>query len=107
MPGHDSHAVVLCRLISARPGCGRSRRRGHGLLKRTIALSRRARACLARIPGVGVMGREIVGRSGVFDLDETKVVVDVQALNLSGFAADWLIHECDMPMELADHRMRC
>ncbi|TMD95207.1 MAG: ornithine decarboxylase, partial [Chloroflexi bacterium] len=78
---------------------------GHGLLKRTIALSRRARACLARIPGVGVMGREIVGRSGVFDLDETKVVVDVQALNLSGFAAaDWLIHECEMPMELADHR---
>ena len=78
---------------------------GHELLERTIALSRRARSALARIPGIDVMGREIVGQPGVFDLDETKIVVDVQGLGLTGFAAaDWLIDECDMPVELADHR---
>jgi arginine/lysine/ornithine decarboxylase len=60
---------------------------------------------LARIDSLRVMGTEVTGRPGAYELDETKIVLDVKGFGISGFAAgDWLWNEQHLAIELADHR---
>jgi arginine decarboxylase len=64
---------------------------GHELLERTLALSRRAGEEIGSLPGIRLLGPELDGRPGVAGRDETKILVDVTGLGISGFqAADWL-----------------
>jgi arginine/lysine/ornithine decarboxylase len=64
---------------------------GRELLDRTLALSRRGGEQLGRLPGVRLLGPELDGRAGVAGRDETKILLDVTGLGISGFqAADWL-----------------
>src|SRR3954464_10165585 len=64
---------------------------GRELLDRTLALSRRAGEQIGALPGVRLLGPELDGRAGVAGRDETKIIVDVTELGISGFqAADWL-----------------
>ena len=64
---------------------------GAQLLGRTLALSRRAGHEIGALPGVRLLGPELDGRPGVAARDETKIIVDVTGLGISGFqAADWL-----------------
>jgi arginine/lysine/ornithine decarboxylase len=78
---------------------------GVDLLERTLALSDQARALLAALPGVGVMGDEVVGRPGAAALDRTKLVIDVQGLGISGYQADeWLRAQHGITVEMSDHR---
>ncbi|MFN2451650.1 MAG: aminotransferase class I/II-fold pyridoxal phosphate-dependent enzyme, partial [Candidatus Dormibacteria bacterium] len=78
---------------------------GKQLLDRVIGLSRDVRRGVAAIDGLSVMGREVLTTPGTIDLDETKVVIDVSALGITGFAAsDWLIANHRVLCELADHR---
>src|SRR4051794_12548910 len=64
---------------------------GRELLERTLALSRRGGEEIGALPGVRLLGPELDGRPGVAARDETKIIVDVTGLGISGFqAADWL-----------------
>jgi arginine decarboxylase len=78
---------------------------GRELWGRTIGLARRARSRLADLPGMYVVGREVLAKPGAFQLDETKLVVDVRGLGLSGYkAADWMLERHKVTFELIDHR---
>jgi arginine/lysine/ornithine decarboxylase len=64
---------------------------GRELLDRTLALSRRGGEEIGSLPGLRLLGPDLDGRPGVAGRDETKIVVDVTGLGISGFqAADWL-----------------
>lgn len=78
---------------------------GEGLLGDAIDLALRVRSELARMPGLSLIGDEILGSPGAFAFDPTHVTVDVVGLGLTGFqAADWLRERCGIHMELSDHR---
>jgi arginine/lysine/ornithine decarboxylase len=52
-----------------------------------------------------VVGHEVLGKPGAFELDETKLTVDVRGLGLSGYkAADWMLEHHKVTFELIDHR---
>src|SRR3954447_5507990 len=64
---------------------------GRELVGRALALSRRGGEAIGALPGVRLVGPELDGRAGVAGRDETKILVDVTGLGISGFqAADWL-----------------
>jgi arginine decarboxylase len=67
---------------------------GEEHLSKALALSRRAASEIGELPGIQVLGPMLDGRRGVFGRDETKIVVDVTALDITGYqAADWLYEE--------------
>jgi arginine decarboxylase len=52
-----------------------------------------------------VLGQDVVGRPGAYGLDETKIVVDVRGLGMTGFeASDFLRAEHRVCVELHDRR---
>src|SRR4051812_21741601 len=67
---------------------------GRELLERTLALSRRAGEAIGALPGIRLVGPELDGRPGVAGRDETKILIDLTGLGISGFqAADWLYEQ--------------
>ena len=60
---------------------------GEQLLARTLELAERARAALAAIPGLRVLGPEIIADRPGAGFDRTRLVVDVQGLGLTGLEA--------------------
>ncbi len=78
---------------------------GEAIWARVVRRARRARAKLAAVDGVQVMGREVTGAVGAHDLDETKVLIDISALGLTGYEADdWLTRHHHVSMALSDAR---
>jgi arginine decarboxylase len=78
---------------------------GEELLGSAIDLAQDLRTELVGIPGLGLMGEEVLDNPGVFAFDPTHVCVDVLGLGLTGYqAADWLREHCGVHVELADHR---
>lgn len=78
---------------------------GRELLEYTLGLGDMARARLNALPGVSVLGREVLGRPGVAALDQTKLVIDVRNAGLSGYDADtWLRDYDHITVEMSDHR---
>lgn len=64
---------------------------GHALLDAAITRARRVRAAADELPGLRVMGREVVEEGLAADLDPLKIVIDVRELGISGMqAAEWL-----------------
>lgn len=61
---------------------------GEELLDRTIALAQNARHRLQAIPGVSVLD---AAQLGVSDFDHTKLVVDVDGLEITGYEAEDLL----------------
>lgn len=79
--------------------------RGKELWSGALALAREARARIDGLDGLTVLGPELLQRPGCAGLDETKLVIDVSGLELTGYrAADWLFAEKRVAMELADER---
>jgi arginine decarboxylase len=77
---------------------------GHRLLDRTLAATDRARAQLAAIDGVRVVGDELVGTPGVHDIDPLRIVLDVQGTGSSGYAVAAALRETyDVNVELQTH----
>jgi arginine decarboxylase len=77
---------------------------GETLLGRALALARDARARLNAIPGIYCMGPEQIGRPGVAGYDETRIVVHVRQLGLTGYDADHILRERHkIQFDLADH----
>lgn len=78
---------------------------GERLLSDAIDLAHRVRAAIVEMPGLDLMGEEILGSPGALALDPTHITVDVIGLGLTGYrAADWLLGHCGVHVELADHR---
>ncbi|MFD7459337.1 MULTISPECIES: aminotransferase class I/II-fold pyridoxal phosphate-dependent enzyme [unclassified Streptomyces] len=64
---------------------------GHELLDAALARARRIRAAADELPGLRVMGPEVVEAGLAADLDLLKIVIDVRELGISGMqAAEWL-----------------
>src|SRR3954467_9835902 len=72
-------------------------------LSRALALSRGAGQGIGERGGVRLLGPVLDGRPGVFARDETKIVVDVTGLGITGFqAADWLYEQRRVAPEAHD-----
>jgi arginine decarboxylase len=78
---------------------------GRRIWSRVLRLARRARARLAEIDGVRVLGRERLDGDGAFDLDETKITLDLSGLGVSVYDADdWLVARHGVSLGLSDAR---
>jgi lysine decarboxylase len=73
---------------------------GRELLDRTVALATDARRRLQAIPGVSVLAAD---RLGITEFDLTKLVVDVDALGITGYEAEELLrHRFGIGPEMSD-----
>src|SRR3954471_22362914 len=80
-------------------------RDGEQLLGRAIDHAERLRAAIEELPGLDLMGDDVVGGPGAMAFDPTHVTFDVVGLGMTGFsAADWLQQHHRIHVELADHR---
>lgn len=76
---------------------------GERLLGRTLELSRAAAIRIGEINGIELLGPVLDGRPGVRERDETKLVVDVTGLGITGYqAADWLYERRRVAAEAHD-----
>jgi arginine/lysine/ornithine decarboxylase len=76
---------------------------GYEMLQKALNLSRWARTEINKIPGLYAFGKELIGTSGVFNFDETKLGVNVKKLGLTGFEVyDTLRDEYNIQLELGD-----
>lgn len=82
-------------------------REGGHQLGQLLAELEQARERIAAVPGLRVLGREVLGRAGAHALDPTKVVVDVRGLGLTGYGTvDWVRERCGVRLEHGDqHRV--
>ncbi|MBE3576404.1 MAG: aminotransferase class V-fold PLP-dependent enzyme [Limnochordales bacterium] len=77
-------------------------RQGEELLERTLSLAMAVRQELSLIPGLKVWGVERLGRPGYYDLDPTKVIVDVSGLGITGYTAERMLRKLGVQIELSD-----
>src|ERR1043165_1215999 len=78
---------------------------GNELLGRALSLVESVRAEVTRIPGLHLVGAEIVGPGKASSFDPLKVIVDVTESGISGYqAADWLREHQRITVGLSDHR---
>ncbi len=77
---------------------------GEALLHETLAAVARVREKLAAVPGLALVGPELVGRPGVAGWDPLHIVLDVRGTGRSGYAvAEALRRAYDVQVELATH----
>lgn len=83
--------LLLASLDAARQQMALS---GHDLMAQTLAIAHEMRAQLATLPLLQILTPDhLTSLPGNFQLDLTRLAVDVSALGLSGFAADEWLHE--------------
>lgn len=75
---------------------------GEELIGQTLTLALAVRQELSLIPGLKVWGVERLGRPGYYDLDPTKVTVDVSGLGITGYTAERMLRRLGVQMELSD-----
>jgi arginine decarboxylase len=77
--------------------------RGEELLGKTLELARWARDEINRIPGLYAFGRELTGREGCFDFDETKLGVNIRQTGYTGYQVEALLRErFNIQVEMSD-----
>jgi len=75
---------------------------GEALLHETLAAIRRTHEKLATVPGIRVVGGDLVGTPGVVDWDPLRIVLDVRGTGCTGYeVADALRRAFDVNVELA------
>jgi arginine decarboxylase len=95
------NSLLLASLDSARRQLAAH---GEALLERTIEASFRAREAIDEIPGVAVVGEQMVGRPGVAGWDPLRIVIDVRETGCTGYElAAELRAGFDIYIELATH----
>ncbi len=78
---------------------------GEELLRGAIDIAAGIREQIAGLPGLDLMGEDVLASAGAAFFDPTHVTFDVLGLGLTGYqAADWLREHHGVHMELADHR---
>ncbi|MGW2035907.1 aminotransferase class I/II-fold pyridoxal phosphate-dependent enzyme [Streptomyces sp. NPDC001811] len=76
---------------------------GHDLLDAALHRAERVRARLRELPGLKVMGGEVVEENLAAEFDPLKIVVDVRDLGISGMqAAEWLRANCHIDVGGSD-----
>ncbi len=76
---------------------------GHKLLSNTLYLARWARNEINKINGLYAFGKEMIGRYGCFDFDETKLGINVRSLGYTGYEMEnKLRKEYNIQVELSD-----
>lgn len=76
---------------------------GSQLLGTAVERARRIRGAIEALPGLDVMGPEVIGSGGAFDLDPLVVTVDVRGLGITGYqASEWLRAHCHVGIGSAD-----
>ncbi|WP_030739400.1 aminotransferase class I/II-fold pyridoxal phosphate-dependent enzyme [Streptomyces sp. NRRL S-31] len=76
---------------------------GHGLLDAALHRAERVRARLRELPGLRVMGGEVIEEGLAAEFDPLKIVVDVRDLGISGMqATEWLRTHCHIDMGGSD-----
>lgn len=76
---------------------------GRQLLERTLTHVRSAREEISKIPGLEVLGYESIGKPGIYDYDETKIVIRVNDLGLTGYTVYQMLREkYSIQVELAE-----
>jgi len=77
--------------------------RGRELLGEALELARWAREEINRIPGLYAFGRELTGRDGCFDFDETKLGINVRQTGYTGYQVEALLREkFNIQVEMSD-----
>jgi arginine decarboxylase len=78
---------------------------GKELWGKALQLARNARKELSKLKGLYVLGKDILKKPGTFALDETKLVIDVKGIGITGFtAADWILENHKITFELITER---
>jgi arginine/lysine/ornithine decarboxylase len=76
---------------------------GAELLTAAIARAGRIRDVARDLPGIAVMGEEVLGPKGAFELDPLVLTMDVRGLGITGYqAAEWLRAEQHLDIGSAD-----
>lgn len=76
---------------------------GKAMFDRILCATEDVKKRIAKIPGMSVMTRDDVNGIGMYDYDETKIVVRVNELGMTGFEAyKMLLEEYNVQMELAE-----
>ena len=95
------NSLLLASLDSARRQLAAH---GEALLDRTIAASARAREAIEGIPGIAIVGEDLVGRPGIAGWDPLRIVIDVRGTGSTGYElAAELRAAYDIYIELATH----
>lgn len=77
--------------------------KGEELLNKTIDLSEYLRTQINQINGLYCPGREILGTQATYDLDPTKIIINITDLGITGQQAeDWLRKNYQIEVELSD-----
>jgi arginine decarboxylase len=98
----SASALLLSSIDAARR---QFQRDGEELLGRAIDHALRVRAAIEELPGLNLLGEEVLDNPGAIALDPTHVTFDVVGLGLTGYsAADWLTQHRGIHAELSDHR---
>jgi arginine/lysine/ornithine decarboxylase len=78
---------------------------GEELLGHAIEIAEDIRRRISSLPGLRLMGEEVLDNPGAISLDPTHITVDVLGLGLTGYqAGDWLRENRGVHVELADQR---
>jgi arginine/lysine/ornithine decarboxylase len=76
---------------------------GEELHTAVIASAARIREAVGQLPGIDLMGREVIGTGGAFDLDPLVFTMDVRGLGITGYqASEWLRAERHVDIGSAD-----
>jgi len=76
---------------------------GREILERVLELSRWAREELNKIDGVYAFGRELTGKPGSVDFDESKLGINIRSLGYTGYEMEMkLRREYNIQIEFAD-----
>ena len=92
--------LLLCSLDIARKQLAT---KGSEILEETLELARYARDEINKIEGLYAFGKELIGTSGCYDFDETKLGINVRGLGYTGYQMDKKLRkEYNIQMELSD-----
>ncbi|MFI1004195.1 aminotransferase class I/II-fold pyridoxal phosphate-dependent enzyme [Streptomyces galbus] len=76
---------------------------GHGLLDTALQRAARIRKAVTALPGLRLMGQEVVEEGLTTELDLLKITVDVRDLGISGMqATEWLRAHCHVDVGSSD-----
>jgi arginine/lysine/ornithine decarboxylase len=76
---------------------------GEQLLGTALARAKRIRATIGDLPGVRLMGDDVIRTGGTFELDPLHLTIDVRRLGISGYqAVEWLRAICHVDIGSAD-----
>ncbi|SDW07500.1 arginine decarboxylase [Marininema mesophilum] len=76
---------------------------GNELAQHALALADSARRRINEIPGLRCIGRELLGSEATYDLDETKLIIHLERMNITGYEAEkWLRKQWNVEVELSD-----